>query len=57
MRKAAVNVAGLVGGVGAAMLPLATYRALRPRPRKGSPLTRPPDAPTIEEHGLASAAR
>jgi len=52
-----LNVPGLVEGVSAPMLPLATCRAPRPRPRKGSPLTRPPDAPTIAEHGLASAAR
>ena len=51
-----LNVPGLVEGVSAPMLPLATCRAPRPRPG-GSPLTRPPDAPTIEEHGLGSAAR
>jgi heavy metal translocating P-type ATPase len=46
------NVAGLVGGVGAAMLPRATHRAPTPQSGTRSPLTGP-DAATIEEHVLA----
>ena len=48
------NVAGLVGGVGAAMLPLATtHRARRPQPREGSAPTGRPDATTIEDRVFA----
>ena len=48
------NIAGLVAGVGAAMLPLATtHRTPRPQPREGSAPTGRPDAATIEEHVFA----
>ena len=48
-----LNIAALVGGVGAAMLPRATHRAPRPRARDEAPPTGLPDGATIEEHVLA----
>lgn len=47
------NIAGLVGGVGAAMLPRATHRAPTRPSRTRAPITGPLDGATIEEHVLA----